>query len=65
MAMEKVFEVPTAKMAAREAANWKKWTGGPVRKVKLANGWYSIHADPSLLKPAARLILGYPRKTRT
>lgn len=59
MAMQKVEELPNAKVAARHLKDWKKWTGGKAKKVRLANGWYAIYADTSQLNPAARLILGY------
>ena len=59
MAYEKVMELPTAKMAAKEVKNWRKWTGKPVRKQRLANGWYAVYADTSQLNPAARAVLGF------
>ena len=62
MSMRKVVEVPNAKMATSVLVRWKKWTRGRAKKMPLANGWYAIYADTSRLKPATRLILGFPKK---
>lgn len=59
MGLQKVMELPTAKMAAKEAKNWRKWTGVKVRTTRLSNGWYAVYADTSRLNPVARAVLGF------